>query len=67
MGIFVDPEFNGAEVVELVDALDSKSSGRKPVWVRVPPSAPDQKRAPANAGAFFFGNYNQYSHGADAS
>lgn len=29
-----------AEVVELVDALDSKSSGRKPVGVRFPPSAP---------------------------
>ena len=30
-----------AEVVELVDALDSKSSGRKPVGVRFPPSAPN--------------------------
>ena len=28
-----------AEVAELVDALDSKSSGVTPVWVRVPPSA----------------------------
>ena len=28
-----------AEVVELVDALRSGRSGRKPVWVRVPPSA----------------------------
>jgi hypothetical protein len=28
-----------AEVVELVDALDSGSSGCKPVGVRVPPSA----------------------------
>ena len=27
-----------AEVAELVDALDSKSSDRKIVWVRVPPS-----------------------------
>ena len=32
-----------AEVVELVDALDSKSSIRKGVWVRVPPSAPYSK------------------------
>lgn len=29
-----------AEVVELVDALDSGSSGCTPVGVRVPPSAP---------------------------
>jgi hypothetical protein len=29
-----------AEVAELVDALDSKSSGRDIVWVRFPPSAP---------------------------
>ena len=28
-----------AEVVKLVDALDSKSSIRKGVWVQVPPSA----------------------------
>ena len=32
--------FQGAEVVKLVDALDSKSSGLRAVWVRVPPSAP---------------------------
>src|SRR2546430_550634 len=31
--------FPRAEVVELVDALRSGRSGRKPVWVRVPPSA----------------------------
>ncbi len=30
----------GARVAELADALDSKSSGRKPVWVRLPPLAP---------------------------
>src|SRR5256885_14068996 len=41
-----------AEVVELVDALASGASGRKPVGVRVPPSAlstavsPDQLPAP---------------------
>ena len=29
-----------ADVVELVDTLDSGSSGRKPVGVRVSPSAP---------------------------
>jgi hypothetical protein len=31
--------FQTAEVVELVDALASGASGRKPVGVRVPPSA----------------------------
>ena len=30
----------GAEVVELADALRSGRSGRKPVWVQIPPSAP---------------------------
>ena len=29
-----------AEVVELVDAYGSGPYGRKPVWVRLPPSAP---------------------------
>ncbi len=29
-----------ADVAELADALDSKSGGRKAVWVRPPPSAP---------------------------
>ncbi len=33
-------EVSYAKVAELVDALDSKSSGRKPVWVRVPPLVP---------------------------
>src|SRR2546425_13028071 len=36
--------FPRAEVVELVDALRSGRSGRKPVWVRVPPSASTRKR-----------------------
>src|SRR5438552_3796612 len=36
--------FPRAEVVELVDALRSGRSGRKPVWVRVPPSASTPKR-----------------------
>jgi hypothetical protein len=30
---------NNAGVAELADALDSKSSGRKAVWVRAPPPA----------------------------
>ena len=34
-----------AEVAELVDALGSGSSGGSPVGVRVPPSAPINKRA----------------------
>ena len=29
-----------ADVAELADALDSKSSSREAVWVRPPPSAP---------------------------
>src|SRR5260370_4584514 len=37
-----------AEVVELVDALASGDSGRKPVGVRVPPSA-SQSRARTDA------------------
>lgn len=36
-----------AEVVELADALDSKSSGSNTMRVRFPPSAPD---ATSNAG-----------------
>ena len=34
-----------AEVVELADALDSKSSVGNNVWVQVPPSAPNLKMA----------------------
>ncbi len=33
-------------VAELVDALDSGSSGRKPVGVRVPPSTPYEDLCP---------------------
>jgi hypothetical protein len=33
------PFFRKAGVAELADALDSKSSGRKAVWVRAPPPA----------------------------
>ena len=43
--------FLNAEVVKSVDTLDSKSSYRKVVWVRVPPSAlriPQQNHAQAN-------------------
>ena len=32
-----------AGVAELADALDSKSSGRKVVWVRAPPPAMDSQ------------------------
>ena len=42
-----------AEVVELADALDSKSCMGNHVWVRVPPSAPN-KNAVLEA-AFLFG------------
>src|SRR2546430_9884110 len=35
----VGSEFQIAGVAELADALDSKSSGRKAVWVRAPPPA----------------------------
>src|SRR5262249_55558926 len=34
----------GADVAELADALDSKSSTRESVWVRPPPSAPTEIR-----------------------
>ena len=35
--------FGRAEVAELADAPDSKSGARKGVWVRVPPSAYEEK------------------------
>ncbi len=38
-----------AEVAELADALRSGRSGRTPMWVQLPPSAPD----PGSAGSFF--------------
>lgn len=41
-----------AEVVELADALDSKSCGSDTVWVRFPPSAP--KRPAYLAGLIYF-------------
>ena len=37
-------DFPVAGVAELADALDSKSSGRKAVWVRAPPPALPRKR-----------------------
>jgi hypothetical protein len=36
------PWVASADVAELADALDSKSSGREAVWVRPPPSAPNK-------------------------
>ena len=50
-----------ALVVELVDALDSKSSDRKIVWVRFPPKVQqiektvNRKRAPEKRARFLFG------------
>jgi hypothetical protein len=40
----VGSKFQIAGVAELADALDSKSSGRKVVWVRAPPPAVFQIR-----------------------
>ena len=34
---------NNAGVVELADALDSKSSGSDTVWVQLPPPAPKNR------------------------
>ncbi len=45
-----------AEVVELVDTLDSKSSDSDIVWVRVPPSVPTRSQLSdwqPNVAAFF--------------
>ncbi len=39
-----------AAVAELVYAYDSKSYGRNPMWVRVPPAA--QTKKPAKGGVF---------------
>ncbi len=39
-----------ARVAEMADALDSKSSNRKIVWVQVPPLAPLPKTFPVNPG-----------------
>ncbi len=41
----------------MVDALDSKSSGRDTVWVRFPPSAPDKKNPHSNVRVFYFPAY----------
>ncbi len=41
-----------ARVAELVDALDSKSSDRKVVWVRFPPRV-HQKKLSHNRDSFF--------------
>src|SRR5690606_37713679 len=38
------PQFP-AEVVELADELRSGRSGQPPVWVRIPPSAPERRLA----------------------
>ena len=35
---------NNAGVVELADALDSKSSGSDTVWVQLPPPAPKNRQ-----------------------
>ncbi len=40
--LVVAGSFDWADVAELADALDSKSSTRESVWVRPPPSAPSQ-------------------------
>ena len=42
-------------MAELVDALDSKSSVRKNVWVRVPPSVQIKASSMQLGGAFIFG------------
>lgn len=36
--------FNSAGVVELVYTVDSKSTGRKPMRVQIPPPAPTNRR-----------------------
>ena len=49
--------YENALVAELVDALDSKSSIREGVWVRVPPSAPKKSsRLIINWAVVFFGD-----------
>ena len=50
MSAAVEPH---AEVVKLVDALDSKSSIRKDVGVRVPPSAHFDKLSASSASGHF--------------
>jgi hypothetical protein len=48
-----------ADVAELADALDSKSSTRKGVWVRPPPSAP--------SGGFYLLDCDHYFLAASAT
>ena len=53
---YIIVEFAG--VVKLVDALDSKSSGRKPVRVRVPPPA-HKKNSSGNGAIFILGGIDE--------
>ena len=56
-------EGSDAEVAELVDALDSKSSGLRPVGVRFPPSALLREKSAGWAGE----DFSRYDLGARVS